>query len=75
MLQNNEVRRLASAFFVDSNHVGDKVSHRSRSDFLIFMNTSLVQWFSKKSSKVEDSVFGAVCGHEVGHRCSKRLKA
>ena len=45
--------------FVDSDHAGDKVSCRSRSGFLIYMNTALVQWFSKKQSTVETSVFGA----------------
>ena len=44
--------------FVDSDHAGDKVSHRSMSGFLIYVNTALVQWFSKKQSKVETSVFG-----------------
>ena len=45
--------------FVDSDHAGDKVSCRSRSGFLIHVNTALVQWLSKKQSKVETSVFGA----------------
>ena len=45
--------------FVDSDHVGNKESHRSRSGFLIYINTELVQLFSKKQSTVEKSVFGA----------------
>ena len=45
--------------FVDSNHSGDKVSCRLRSDFLIYVNTALVQWFSKKQSTVKTSMFGA----------------
>ena len=45
--------------FVDSDHAGDKVSCRSRSGFLIYLNTALVQWFSKKQSPVETSVFSA----------------
>ena len=45
--------------FVDSDHAGDKVSHRSKSGFLIYVNTVLGQWFSKKESTVETSVFGA----------------
>ena len=44
--------------FVDNDHAGDKLSHRSRSGFLIDMSTILVQWFSKKQSTVEISVFG-----------------
>ena len=39
--------------FLDSDHAGDKVSHRSRSGFLIYIQTALVQWFSKKQSSVE----------------------
>ena len=46
--------------FVDSDVGGDKVSCRSRSCFLIYVNTALVQWFSKEQSTVETSVFGAV---------------
>ena len=36
--------------FVDNDHATDKVSCRSRSDFLIYMNDALVQWYSKKQS-------------------------
>ena len=45
--------------FTDSDHAGDKVSCRSRSGFLIYVNTALLQWFLKKQSTVETSVFGA----------------
>ena len=45
--------------FVDSDHAGDRVSCRSRSGFLIYVNTALVQRSSKKQSTVETSVFGA----------------
>ena len=45
--------------FVDSDHAGDKVSRRSRTGFLIYVNTVLVQWFSKKQSTLETSVFSA----------------
>ena len=45
--------------FMNSDHAGDKVSCRSRSGFLIYVNTALVQWFSKKQSTVVTSVFGA----------------
>ena len=31
--------------FVDSDHAGVKVSHKSRSGFLMHVNTALVQWF------------------------------
>ena len=44
---------------MDSDQAGDKVSCRSRSGFLVYVNTTLVQWFSKKQSTVETSVFVA----------------
>ena len=44
--------------FVDSDHAEDKMSCRLRSGFLIYVNTALVQWFSKKHSMAEMSVFG-----------------
>ena len=44
--------------FVDSHHAGNKVSRRSRSGFLIYVNTALVQWFLKKQFTVDTSVFG-----------------
>ena len=45
--------------FVDSDHAGDKATRRSRTGFLIYINTALIQWLSKKQSTVETSVFGA----------------
>ena len=44
--------------FVDSDHAGDKATRRSRTGFLIYINTALIQWLSKKQSTVETSVFG-----------------
>ena len=45
--------------FMDSNHAGDEVSCKFRSDFLIYLNPALVHWFSKKQPTVETLVFGA----------------
>ena len=45
--------------YVDSDHAGEKHTRRLRTDFLVFMNTALVQWFSKQQAKIETSVFGA----------------
>ena len=42
---------------VDSDHAQDKVSHRSRSFSLIYVNTVLVVWFSKNHFTVDMSVF------------------
>jgi len=34
--------------YVDSDHAGEKCTRRSRTGFFVFMNTALVQWFSKQ---------------------------
>jgi hypothetical protein len=34
--------------FVDSDHAGDKVTRRSRTGVLVFLNRAPVVWFSKK---------------------------
>ena len=43
---------------MDNNHAGDKLFCRLKSDFLIYVNNALMQWFSKKQSMVMTSVFG-----------------
>ena len=45
--------------FVDSDHAGDRMTRRSRSGFLIYLNLAPIVWFSKKQSTIETSVFGA----------------
>ena len=45
--------------FVDSNHAGDKRTRRSRTGFLIYLNSAPITWFSKKQATIETSVFGA----------------
>ena len=45
--------------FVDSNHAGNKQPRRTKTRFMIFMNISLINWYSKKQSTIETSVFGA----------------
>jgi hypothetical protein len=44
---------------VNSDHAGEKRTHRLRTSFFVFMNTALVQWFSKQQATIETSVFGA----------------
>ena len=50
-------KEVDTCIFVDSDHAGDKVSCRLRSCFLIYVNSALVLWLSKKQSTVETSVF------------------
>jgi hypothetical protein len=43
---------------VDSNHAGDKLTRRSRTGFLVFLNMLLINWLSQKQTTIESSVFG-----------------
>ena len=45
--------------WVDSYHARDKVIRRSRTGYLILLNTALINWISKKQATIEGSVFGA----------------
>ena len=45
--------------FLDSNHAGNKQTRRSMDRFIIYMNMSLINWYSKKQSTIETSVLGA----------------
>lgn len=45
--------------FVDSDHAGDKVTRRSRTGVLIFLNRAPIVWYSKKQNSIETSSFGS----------------
>ena len=45
--------------FVDSDHAGDKVTRRSRTGVLIFVNRAPIIWYSKKQMSIETSSFGS----------------
>ena len=45
--------------FVDSDHAGDSITRRSRTGFIIFLNSAPIYWYSKKQTSVETSSFGA----------------
>ena len=45
--------------FVDSDHAGDIVTRRSRTGFIVFLNSAPIYWFSKKQTSIETSSFGA----------------
>jgi hypothetical protein len=44
--------------FINSDHAGDKFTHHLRTGFLIYINSALIDWFSKKQSTIETSAFG-----------------
>ena len=43
---------------VDADHASDTVTRRSRTGFLVWLNCSLIYWWSKKQNSVESSSFG-----------------
>ena len=45
--------------FVDANHAGDTVTRRSRTGFLVYLNSAPVYWMSKKQTSLETSSFGS----------------
>jgi hypothetical protein len=45
--------------FVDADHAGDRVTRRSRTGVLIYINRSPIMWFSKRQNSVETSTFGS----------------
>ena len=42
---------------VDADHAADMVTRRSLTGFLVYLNCSLIFWFSKKQSSCESSTF------------------
>jgi hypothetical protein len=45
--------------FVDSDHAGNRVTRRSHTGILIFLNRAPIIWFSKAQNTVETSTFGS----------------
>ncbi|MGH3056456.1 MAG: Ty1/Copia family ribonuclease HI, partial [Gaiellaceae bacterium] len=45
--------------FVDANHAGDRVTRRSHTGIIIFLNRAPILWFSKRQNTVETSTFGS----------------
>ena len=52
-------RGLTIHCFVDSDHAGNKVTRRSHTGFIIFLNGAPIIWFSKRQNTVESSTFGS----------------
>lgn len=44
---------------VDADHAGNKVTRRSQTGFIIFVQSAPIIWFSKKQNTIEASTFGA----------------
>lgn len=45
--------------FVYSDHAGDRITRRSHTGILIYINKAPISWFSKKQTTVESSTFGS----------------
>ena len=45
--------------FVDADHAGNKVTRRSQSGILLFVNRAVILWYSKRQNTVETSTFGS----------------
>ena len=45
--------------YVDADHAGNKVTRRSQTGILIFLNMAPINWYSKKQTTVESSTFGS----------------
>ena len=46
-------------FFVDADHAGNKVTRRSHSGILIFINMAPKYWFSKRQNTAESSTYSS----------------
>ena len=44
---------------VDADHAADTVTRRSRTGFLVYLNSAPIYWMSKKQTSVESSSFGS----------------
>jgi len=42
-----------------SDHAGDKLTRKSRSQYFVYLISALIAWLSKKQATIETSVFGA----------------
>ena len=45
--------------WVDSNHAGNRLTRRSRTGVIIFVNKAPILWYSKGQNTVESSTFGS----------------
>ena len=45
--------------FVDTDHASDSITRRSRTGFVICLNTAPIYWYSKEQTTVKTSSFGS----------------
>lgn len=61
MLPKPLVRSIVTTVFVDTSHAANKVTRRSHTGFIIFINRAPIIWFSKQQNIVESSTFSSEC--------------
>ena len=44
--------------FIDSDHAGNKLTRRSKTMFMTYINMIIINWYSIKQSSIEISVLG-----------------
>ena len=52
-------RRVTMTAFVDASHAANKVTRRSHTGYIIFVNKAPIIWYSKRQNTVETSTFGS----------------
>ena len=52
-------KTVTTHYFDDANHAIDKVTRRSQTGILIFINQAPIMWHSKQQNSVETSTFGS----------------
>jgi len=52
-------KSVSTTCFVDADHAGCRLTRRSHSGVLIFVNRAPILWFSKRQATVESSTFGS----------------
>jgi hypothetical protein len=52
-------KRCINTLLVDADHAGNRVTRRSQTGILLFVNRAPVVWYSKRQNTVETSTFGS----------------
>ena len=52
-------RAVTTTAFVDASHAANKVTRRSHTGYIIFMQRAPILWYSKRQNTVESSTFGS----------------
>ena len=50
---------VTASALVDADHAADTTTRRSRTGFLVYLNSALIHWMSKKQASIESSTFGS----------------